>query len=41
MIIKILGPGCPKCKVMYSQVNKVIKKLNINNVEVLKIEDLE
>jgi len=41
MIIKILGSGCSKCKVMYTQVNKVLKELNITDVEVLKIENIE
>jgi small redox-active disulfide protein 2 len=41
MEIKILGPGCPKCKVMYSQVQKVLKKLSIENVQVIKVEDIQ
>ncbi|MDT8336609.1 MAG: thioredoxin family protein [Candidatus Izemoplasmatales bacterium] len=41
MEIKILGPGCPKCKVMYSQVQKVLKKLSIANIKVIKVEDIQ
>lgn len=41
MEIKILGPGCPKCKVMFSQVQKAIKKLSAQNIDVIKIEDIQ
>lgn len=38
--IKILGPGCPKCKTMYKNVNKALENKGINaNVE--KVEDIE
>ena len=38
--IKILGPGCPKCKATYTNVLEALKKTNIEtNVE--KIEDIE
>jgi small redox-active disulfide protein 2 len=38
--IKILGPGCPKCKTTYSNVLEALKQSNIEaNVE--KVEDIE
>lgn len=38
--IKILGPGCPKCKTTYQNALEAVKQLNID-VEVEKIEDIE
>lgn len=38
--IKILGPGCPKCKTTYNNVIEALKQSNIEaNVE--KVEDIE
>ncbi len=38
--IKVLGPGCPKCKTTYNNVLEALKLTNIEaNVE--KIEDIE
>ena len=38
--IKVLGPGCPKCKTTYSNVLEAVKQTGIKaNVE--KIEDIE
>lgn len=38
--IKILGPGCPKCKTTYDNVLKALDSLKLEaNVE--KIEDME
>jgi small redox-active disulfide protein 2 len=38
--IKVLGPGCPKCKTTYNNVLEALKQANIEaNVE--KIEDIE
>lgn len=38
--IKVLGPGCPKCKTTYNNVLEALKQSNIEaNVE--KIEDIE
>ena len=38
--IKVLGPGCPKCKTTYSHVIEALKKTNMEaNVE--KVEDIE
>jgi small redox-active disulfide protein 2 len=38
--IKVLGPGCSKCKTTYSNVLEALKQTNIEaNVE--KIEDIE
>jgi small redox-active disulfide protein 2 len=38
--IKVLGPGCAKCKTTYNNVLEAIKKTGIE-AEVLKIEDIE
>jgi small redox-active disulfide protein 2 len=38
--IKILGPGCPKCKITYQNALEAVKQLDID-VQVDKIEDLE
>jgi small redox-active disulfide protein 2 len=38
--IKVLGPGCPKCKTTYNNVIEALKQTNMEaNVE--KIEDIE
>ncbi len=38
--IKVLGPGCPKCKTTYANVIEALKQSNIEaNVE--KVEDIE
>lgn len=38
--IKVLGPGCPKCKTTYNNVLEALKQANIEaNVE--KVEDIE
>lgn len=39
MIIKILGGGCPKCKILYNNVKSACRELNIE-AEVQKIEDM-
>ncbi len=38
--IKILGPGCPKCKTMHANVLEAVKQTGIA-AEVVKIEDIE
>lgn len=38
--IKVLGPGCPKCKTTYNNVLEAIKQTGIE-ANVIKIEDLE
>lgn len=38
--IKVLGPGCAKCKTTYSNVLEAIKQLGID-ADVTKIEDIE
>jgi len=38
--IKVLGPGCPKCKTTYNNVLDAIKQTGID-AEVQKIEDIE
>lgn len=37
--IKILGPGCPKCKTTYNNVIEVVKQLGIE-ANVTKVEDI-
>lgn len=38
--IKVLGPGCTKCKTTFLNVQEAVKQLGIE-VEVLKVEDIE
>ncbi len=38
--IKVLGPGCPKCKTTYSNVLEALKQINIE-AHVEKVEDIE
>ncbi|HEX5668175.1 MAG TPA: thioredoxin family protein [Chitinophagaceae bacterium] len=38
--IKVLGPGCPKCKTTYNNVLEAIKQTGID-ANVTKIEDLQ
>ncbi len=38
--IKVLGPGCPKCKTTYNNVLEAVKQTN-TEAEVVKVEDLE
>jgi len=40
MIIKILGPGCAKCKSTHNNVLEAIKELGIE-ADVVKIEDMK
>jgi small redox-active disulfide protein 2 len=38
--IKVLGPGCPKCKTTYNNVIEALKQTGIE-AEVEKVEDIE
>ena len=38
--IKVLGPGCPKCKTTYNNVLEALKQTGIE-ANVTKIEDIE
>ncbi len=38
--IKVLGPGCPKCKTTFHNVEEAVKQLGIE-VELIKVEDIE
>jgi small redox-active disulfide protein 2 len=38
--IKVLGPGCTKCKITYSNVLEALKESGIK-AEVTKVEDIE
>ena len=40
MEIKVLGPGCAKCKTAYNVVEKVIKENNAD-VTLTKVSDIE
>lgn len=39
MEIKVLGPGCSKCKTTYKVVEKVVKENNLD-VKLTKVEDI-
>lgn len=39
MEIKVLGPGCSKCKTTYQVVEKVIKENNLD-VKLIKVDDI-
>lgn len=38
--IKVLGPGCPKCKTTYNNVLEALKQASIE-ADVEKVEDIE
>jgi small redox-active disulfide protein 2 len=38
--IKVLGPGCPKCKTTFNNVQEAVKQLGIE-ATIIKIEDIE
>jgi small redox-active disulfide protein 2 len=38
--IKVLGPGCPKCKTTFQNALEAVKQLGIE-ANVIKIEDIE
>jgi small redox-active disulfide protein 2 len=38
--IKVLGPGCPKCKTTFNNVLEALKQINIE-AHVEKVEDIE
>ena len=38
--IKVLGPGCPKCKTTFQNAQDAVKQLGIE-ANVIKIEDIE
>jgi small redox-active disulfide protein 2 len=38
--IKVLGPGCPKCKTTYQNALEAVKQTGVA-AEVIKIEDIE
>jgi small redox-active disulfide protein 2 len=40
MDIKVLGPGCPKCKTTYNNVLEALKQIG-KEANVTKIEDIE
>jgi len=38
--IKVLGPGCPKCKTTFQNAEKAVAQLGIE-AKIIKIEDIE
>ena len=38
MVIKILGGGCAKCKVLYNNANSAVRELGLD-AEIIKVED--
>ncbi len=38
--IKVLGPGCPKCKTTFHNAEEAVKQLGIE-ANIIKIEDIE
>lgn len=38
--IKVLGPGCQKCKITFHNVEEAVKQLGIE-AKIIKIEDIE
>lgn len=38
--IKVLGPGCPKCKTTYNNVLEALNQINLE-AHVVKVEDIE
>jgi small redox-active disulfide protein 2 len=38
--IKVLGPGCPKCKATFHNAEEAVNQLGIE-AQVIKIEDIE
>ncbi len=41
MNIKVLGTGCPSCRSMYNDVNRIIARNNWKNVEVEYVQDIQ
>jgi small redox-active disulfide protein 2 len=39
-VVKVLGPGCSKCKTTYNNVVEAAKQMGID-VELIKIEDID
>ena len=39
-VIKVLGPGCPKCKTTYNNVLEAVKETGVE-ADVEKIEDIQ
>ncbi|OJX91554.1 MAG: thioredoxin family protein [Paludibacter sp. 47-17] len=39
MEIKVLGPGCPKCKTLYQNVETAVKELGID-ASITKVDDI-
>ena len=41
MKIEILGTGCPKCKKLYENTQAAVKELGRDDIEIVKIEDIQ
>ncbi len=40
MKIKVLGPGCKNCEVLYSITQEAVKQLNLSNVIIEYVKDM-
>jgi small redox-active disulfide protein 2 len=38
MEVKVLGPGCPRCKKLYEEVQKALQHTGLEGVSVKKVE---
>lgn len=41
MVIKIFGPGCPKCEILEKNAREAVKELNLSGVEIEKVSEIE
>lgn len=40
MIIKVLGPGCSRCRKLYKKVSSIVNSYNVD-AEIFKVEDIK
>jgi small redox-active disulfide protein 2 len=40
MEVKVLGPGCPRCKKLYEEVQKALQHAGLEGVSVKKVEGI-
>jgi small redox-active disulfide protein 2 len=40
MEVKVLGPGCPRCKKLYEEVQKALQHAGLEGVSVEKVEGI-
>lgn len=41
MEVKVLGPGCPKCKKLFEETQKAVAQAGLAGVEVRKVERID